>query len=125
MGRPPAGNFKASAAMLAALPEKGTPQQFADALGVSVVTIRDWMNDANAPHTREETHCTLFREPFIHWMKSCGRYQSAPVIDYAEQVNALGQEAQVFVHKWSNSVKQPVVFVADFLKVLIAERKRF
>jgi hypothetical protein len=125
MGRPVDGSFRVSDKALAALPAEGSTAQFAEVLGVTSATIRDWIIQENAPAEKIGEMYVLKRAPFIVWLSGCGRYKPTPVTDYAEQVKALSPEAQAFVNTWHNTVPQPTLFVAEFLNVLIAERKRF
>lgn len=124
MGRPLYGLMKFGDSILASLPERGSVPEYARILGISLTTLRHWTAEFRT--ILGEQSCTIIlREPFIAWLKKSGRYREDPVLDFTDQVVKLGPEAQAFVRSWSAAVPLSASFVAEFLKVLEAERKRF
>lgn len=79
MGRPHSGRVKISQERINALPEEGSIQQFAVALGVSYETIRRvWMSCPTFPAKRERVtkydHYRLKRDPVVRWLIETGRH---------------------------------------------------
>jgi hypothetical protein len=126
MARPVNGSKKFSAQALANLPREGTMNEYGKILGVTQVTIRNWIkHDKTVRLTTRNKVNFLHRDSFIAWLKRTNRFETDPVLDCTEQVKKLGAEAQAFVSTWAGLVPLPAVFVQEFLDVLEAERKRF